>query len=179
MALIINTGGTFNKIYNRISGDLIIERNCTAVEEILARCFYGNIEPKIKGIIYKDSLEMDNADRLELLNTCKESSEKEILIIHGTDTMDKSAHFLAKSTTLDDKKIVFTGAMKPYSIEPSEAAGNLAFALAFLLYGAQKNRIYIALNGIAGDFRDIIKDRIAGKFILKSSAIIAPPAQKE
>ena len=81
--LIINTGGTFNKCYDPISGELRVSPDNTIVE---AMCEALNIPFRIKGILYKDSLEMNDDDRAQLIVAIKQSPEMSIVIIHGTDT---------------------------------------------------------------------------------------------
>jgi len=91
--LIINTGGTFNKVYEPISGELIVPRNNIAVESILREL--PNTHSDIKGIIFKDSLDMNDSDREELYRVVRDSKDKDIVIVHGTDTMDISAKYIA------------------------------------------------------------------------------------
>jgi len=158
--LIISTGGTFNKIYNRIDGSLIIDKSSNAIRDIANKWF---CEFDIISIIGKDSLDIDDKDREELLNIIIDNECDDIIVVHGTDTMDITAKLIAIKGI--DKKIVLTGAMKPYSIEPIEATANLSSAYGFLK-NIQDNGVYISMNGIIGDYRIIIKDRIKGQFRL-------------
>jgi len=160
--LVISTGGTFNKVYNSIKGSLDIDQSANAIEEILShwRCSFEWIS-----IIGKDSLDMDTNDRQYLLQTIQNSSYNSIVVIHGTDTIDKSATLIA-STQLN-KKILFTGSMVPFSINPIEATANLALAIGYL-EALHDNGVYIAMNGSVGSYDTIIKDRVVGKFIQKS-----------
>lgn len=162
---IINTGGTFNKLYNKKNGHLEIDNRDKAIHKILANSFYGNLKFEVKGIIYKDSLEFTDKDRELLLETIIETKSDKIVVIHGTDTMDKSIEFIQSNKKLKDKKIVFTGAMKPFSVDKIEATSNLTLAIAYLNCKKPKRGIFIAMNGVAGDFKKIEKDRKKGKFI--------------
>jgi len=63
--LIINTGGTFNKVYDEISGELRIPNSSKNLKKIIKKAFKSII--KVKGIIYKDSLEFNKDDRKLLL----------------------------------------------------------------------------------------------------------------
>ena len=58
--LILNTGGTFNKIYDKKTGNLEVPFNNKAIEEILKdfACKYD-----LAGVMYKDSLDMSMDDR--------------------------------------------------------------------------------------------------------------------
>lgn len=155
--LIINTGGTFNKRYDPIRGSLFVPEDNRAVESITGT-FSTPVD--IRGIIYKDSLEMDESDRSTLSKTIKESDEKFIIVVHGTDTLDQSAQAVASLQL--EKVIVFTGALVPFSIDPVEATANLALAAGYARcadYG-----VYIAMQGIVGLHTQVIKNRSAGKF---------------
>ena len=156
--LIINTGGTFNKIYEPINGELIVPKNNIAVESILREL--PNISPDIEGIIFKDSLDMVDRDREELHRVVKNSKDKDIVIVHGTDTMDISAKYIAQR--VNKKKVVFTGAMVPFSISPIEATANLSMAISSLRY--LDYGVYISMQGLVLPFDKIIKDRRVGIF---------------
>jgi len=158
--LFISTGGTFNKIYNPVHGELEIDQTSSALHEI-AEKWLSDFE--VIHIIGKDSLDMTNTDRLLLLATINLSKEDDIVIIHGTDTMEQTARYLADSEL--DKKVVLTGAMVPYAIDPVEATANLASAYGFLQH-CDKNGIYISMNGIIERYHLLTKNTDAGRFIL-------------
>ena len=63
--LILNTGGTLNKRYNPIKGSLFVPSDNIAIEAIMAN--FASQECEIKGLIYKDSLEIDDSDRRQML----------------------------------------------------------------------------------------------------------------
>jgi len=157
--LIINTGGTFNKIYDPIKGDLMVDKGSNALEQLSEKWL---CDLKILNIIGKDSLDMSNHDRLELLATISHSSYEYIIIIHGTDTMDITAEYLSDGDC--QKCIVFTGAMVPYSIDPVEATANLCSAYGYI-NALKKSGIYIAMNGVMDVYEKVRKDRKLGKFI--------------
>jgi L-asparaginase len=158
---IINTGGTFNKQYNPLNGELEVTQDNTIVEALLNKTYLTNTKPKIKGILFKDSLELTNKDRkkiVEYINSCKEDK---VVIIHGTDTMHITAKYVAKK--IQNKQIVFTGAMVPYSINQVEATGNLMLALGFL-QGNIQNGVYFAMHGNVVEYDKMVKNRKIGVF---------------
>ena len=157
--LIISTGGTFNKVYNKITGNLDIDKSSSAIEKI-ANKWLTKLE--FINIIGKDSLDFTNEDRELLLNTIKSSNAKKIVVIHGTDTIDLSSEYIAKNVS--DKTIIFTGAMVPFSIEPIEATANLAFALGAINF--LDNGIYIAINNKIVLHNKIKKDKTKGEFYI-------------
>lgn len=158
--VIISTGGTFNKVYDPLNGELVIDEKSKALKEIASKwlCKF-----EIINIIGKDSLHITNQDRLLLLATINHSEYNDIILIHGTDTMDSTAEYLADAEI--DKRIVLTGAMVPYSIDPVEATANLASAFGYL-QTLTDDGIYITMNGLCGSYNKIIKDKKNARFIL-------------
>ena len=158
--LIINTGGTFNKVYNPLKGELEVPKDGIAPEAIL-RYFY-NTNYDLINIIHKDSLEMNEDDRILMMETIEQSSASKVLIIHGTDTMDVTANFL--SLHVKHKVVVLTGAMVPFSIDTVEATANFSMALGSL-HVRNENGIYIAMHGLFAKHDAIYKNREKGIFL--------------
>lgn len=159
---IINVGGTFNKLYLPTTGELIVPQHNDTIFDILKKTFLFNQLPKVEGIIYKDSIEMDKNDRKILLDAIISSSEQKIIIVHGTDTMKKSAKVLSKF--IKNKTIIFVGAMKPYSYEKTEASFTIGMALGFLKSNHKKG-IFICMNGLIKKHTKIKKDYEKGVFV--------------
>ena len=158
--LILNTGGTFNKRYNPLSGEVEVPYDNTAIETILE----SNLSQyDLAAVMYKDSLDMDINDRKILANIIMESSDDSFLIIHGTDTMSETAEFL--STIFEDRKIVITGAMRPFEIDKVEASVNLGYSIGFLK-AQEKNGVYICMNGYIEPWDKIKKNTLKGQFEL-------------
>ena len=159
--LIINTGGTFNKRYNPLKGELEVPQDGIAVESILQYCY--NTSYELLNIIHKDSLEMTEEDRELMVKTIKNSVCQKVLIIHGTDTMDVTATFLALH--IKDKIITLTGAMVPFSIDTVEATANFMMALGDLQL-REKNGVNLAMHGAIASHGSIYKNRQKGIFEL-------------
>jgi len=158
---IINTGGTFNKRYNPLKGMLEVPSDHVALEKIISSCH--NVEFEIHNIISKDSLDMDDNDRQIITDTVKQTKNENIIIIHGTDTVHLTSKFLKKKVL--NKKIVFTGAMVPMSIDDVEATMNFSLSLGFLSANCD-NGIYLAMHGVVVDASKLIKDRSKGQFLI-------------
>ncbi len=156
--LIINTGGTFNKVYNPLTGTLDIDHHGEALKSI-AKSWLTKF--KILNIIGKDSLNLTDADRATIRQTIQEAKEKNIIIVHGTDTMDITAEHIAKAKI--NKKIILTGAMIPYAINPIESTSNLCSAYGYL-NALEKKGVFIAMNGVIKDYRRVIKNKEKGYF---------------
>ena len=159
---IINTGGTFNKRYNPIKGQLEVPSDSIALDKILSSCH--NVEFEIKNIVSKDSLDMTNSDRQIITDAVNKTTNENIIIIHGTDTVDLTSEFLRNQVS--NKKIVFTGAMVPMSIDTVEATMNFSQALGFLSANIE-NGIYLAMHGVVVDASKLVKDKSVGKFLIK------------
>jgi L-asparaginase len=157
---VINTGGTFNKIYNPITGELDVPTHSLALNKIIDTLH--NVTLEVITILSKDSLDMTQEDRDIICKTIQNSCNENIIVIHGTDTMDLTAQTLFKH--ISNKKIVLTGAMIPMSIDEVEATVNFSLALGFLNALVQ-NGIYIAMHGSVASFEKISKDRQQGKFL--------------
>lgn len=158
--LILNCGGTFNKRYNSLDGTLEVPYDNEAVEKILGSCAH---EFSLAGVIYKDSLEMDLNDRKILAQIIMESSEDTFVLVHGTDTMDITAEFLDE--VLENKKVVITGAMRPFEIDAVEASFNLGMACGFAK-ALEQNGVFICMNGHIAPNNSIKKNKSKGKFEL-------------
>jgi len=158
--LFISTGGTFNKHYDPDTGAIAIDTEASALRELAEK---WRTELHYLTIIGKDSLEMDDADRRLLLQTIQESAYKDIIVIHGTDTMALSASVIEAASV--PKRVVFTGAMIPYRVDKVEATANVAMAYGYL-QGDLENGTYISMNGIIGPSDHIEKNREAGRFEL-------------
>ena len=154
---IIVTGGTFDKHYDAIKGELTFKRSHLPAILEQARVTLP-IALEINQLI--DSLEMHDEHRVSVLEACRAAAEKCIVVIHGTDTMAQTAAVVGKAGL--DKTIVFTGAMIPYSVQGSDALFNLGFALAAaqtLAFGT-----YVAMNGRIFGWQEAQKNKVDGVF---------------
>jgi len=124
--LILITGGTFDKEYDEITGELYFKD--THMQEIL-NLGRSQVEVKIRNLMLIDSLDMTESDRSIILEHCKRAQEDQIIITHGTDTMTQTAKIIADAQL--DKTILLTGAMIPYKFGASDGLFNLGGALAF------------------------------------------------
>ena len=160
---VLNTGGTFSKRYNPLTGNLDVPSDNLALDKIIGSC--PNIIFDLKNIVSKDSLDFSQEDRELILENVKNSSSDKIIIIDGTDTVDLTAKFL--DGKIENKQIVFTGAMVPMSIDEVEATMNFSLALGFL--NAQiNNGIYISMHGVVVEYFKLLKNRSLGQFIIKN-----------
>lgn len=151
------TGGTFDKEYNEITGQLFFQD--THLPEML-KLGRSRIEVDIRTLMMIDSLEMTGTDRELIARHCREADEERIVITHGTDTMAATA--LVLSQTVTDKIIVLTGAMIPYKFGSSDGLFNLGSALAFVQTLAPG--VYVAMNGRYFKAGNVRKNKQTGEF---------------
>ncbi len=151
------TGGTFDKEYNEIKGELFFKD--THLHEMLdmGRC---RVSLDIRTLMMIDSLDMTDEDRNVILENCKNAKENKILITHGTDTMIETAKLLAGM--INNKTIVLTGAMIPYKFGSSDGLFNLGSALAFVQ--TLPIGVYIAMNGRYFHWNRVKKNKDLGEF---------------
>jgi len=160
---IIITGGTFDKQYDEIRGNLTFKD--THLPEILkiARCTVG-IEVELNQLI--DSLDMRAANRQQVLESCRRAEEDRLVITHGTDTMVETAGVLGAAGL--DKTIVLTGAMVPYVFSNSDAVFNLGCAITAVQI--LPRGVFIAMNGRVFPWDDVRKNKEQGVFTPRSES---------
>ncbi len=131
----------------------------THVPEML-RLGRSRLPVVVETLMLKDSLEMTEADRAQILEACRSAPEERIVITHGTDTMELTARTVGAAGL--SKTIVLTGAMVPYTFGSSDGQFNLGSALAFaqaLALGTD-----VAMNGRCLRWDDVRKNRSSGVF---------------
>lgn len=160
MIQIFITGGTFDKEYNYITGELTFTK--THVNDMLKRGRCG-VDVDVRTIMMKDSLQMTEEDRNLILEACISSQYEKIVITHGTDTMVVTASHLAGAGL--PKTIVLTGAMIPYTFgTSSDGFFNLGSALGFVQ--CLDNGVYVVMNGRCFNWDNVKKNYTTGYFEL-------------
>ena len=151
------TGGTFDKEYNEINGELYFRE--THLTEMLKRG-RSRVPVEIETLMMVDSLDMTDSDRETIADYCLRAKENNIIITHGTDTMVETATIVAKK--VKNKTIVLTGALIPYKFGSSDGFFNLGGAIAFAQILSPG--IYIAMNGLCYKWDNVRKNKLTGKF---------------
>ena len=154
---ILVTCGTFDKEYDELNGKLFFKDSHLTELLKLGRC---NLQVNVRTLMMIDSLEMNDSDRALILNTCEKSEESQIVITHGTDTMEITAKLLGEAQL--DKTIVLTGAMIPYKFGSSDGLFNLGTALAFAQ--SLPAGVYVAMNGRYFKWNNVRKNKSNGTF---------------
>jgi L-asparaginase len=154
---VIVTGGTFDKAYDAIKGELTFKES--HLPEILAQ-IRVTVPVEIEQNQLIDSLQMQDENRRSVLVACARAPEDRIVVTHGTDTMAQTAMLLGPAGL--GKTIVLTGSMVPYQVQASDALFN--FGTAFSAVQLLPPGVYIAMNGRIFDWDHVRKDRSAGVF---------------
>jgi L-asparaginase len=151
------TGGTFDKEYNELTGELYFQDS--HIKEMLrkGRC---RVDVQVRTLMMVDSLTLDDDDREMLRVNCARCPDERIVVTHGTDTLEATARCLAAAKI--PKTIVLTGAMIPYTFGSSDGLFNLGSALAYAQ--VLPHGVYVAINGRCFHGDNVRKDRRTGTF---------------
>lgn len=154
---ILATGGTFDKEYNELTGELFFKDSHIPAMLSLARC---RLEVEVRTLMMIDSLLMTDSDRQLILEQCLRAEEDRIVITHGTDSMEVTAAVLGNA--IKNKTVVLTGAMVPYTFGSSDGLFNLGTALAFAQ--TLPAGVYVVMNGRYFPWHSVHKNRERGVF---------------
>jgi L-asparaginase len=154
---VIVTGGTFDKAYDEIKGELTFKES--SIPEIL-KLARVTVPVAIEQNQLIDSLQMQDENRASVLAACERASEERIVVTHGTDTMAETARLIGPARLA--KTIVLTGAMVPYKVQGSDALFN--FGTAFMAVQLLSPGVYIVMNGRVFAWDRVRKDRARGVF---------------
>ncbi len=151
------TGGTFDKEYNELNGELYFKD--THLSELLEKG-RSKVPVEIRTLMMVDSLEMSDEDRDLIAYQCNQCEETMIVITHGTDTMSETAKVLAQK--IKNKTVILTGAMIPIKFGSSDGLFNLGSALAFAQ--TLPHGVYVAMNGRYFNWDNVRKNKQTGVF---------------
>ena len=154
---IFATGGTFDKEYDEINGELFFKE--THLHELLA-LGRSQLNVKIETLMMVDSLEMTKSEKQYIVEKCKSEKTDRIIITHGTDTMVETAQIIAEH--VNDKTIILTGAMIPIKFGSSDGLFNLGSALSFIQ--VIQSGVYITMNGRYFKWDNVSKNKRLGVF---------------
>jgi L-asparaginase len=154
------TGGTFDKEYNELTGALAF--NATHLPEML-RLGRSRVDVAVTTLMMIDSLDMTDAGRALIVESCRKADEERVIVTHGTDTMVDTARALAAAFPESaGRTIVLTGAMIPYAFGSSDGLFNLGSALSFAQ--VLPHGVYVAMNGRYFRWDAVRKNRETGVF---------------
>ena len=151
------TGGTFDKEYNELNGELFFQQ--THLPEML-KLGRSRVASEITTLMMIDSLNMTDDQRELIARACVEAAETQIVVTHGTDTMVETGRVLAQK--IKNKTVVLTGAMVPWKFGSSDGLFNLGSALAFAQ--VLPPGVYLSMNGRWFAWDNVRKNKAKGEF---------------
>ncbi len=127
---VVTTGGTIEKIYDETDGTLG-NRASIIRGKILQKLRLPYTDIRVHALMAKDSLDMDDKDREAVCAEVRrlEGEGHPIVVLHGTDTMDRTAAHCVQAFPMPRVPVVFTGAMRPMGFDDSDATQNVVEAL--------------------------------------------------
>jgi len=154
---IVVTGGTFDKVYDELTGRLFFRETHLPEMLRLGRC---RAPVELEPLMMMDSLDMTEADRARVVEACRRAPEGRLVVTHGTDTMAETARTLQAAEL--GKTVVLTGAMVPYAFGSSDGLFNLGSALSFAQ--VLPPGVWVAMNGQIFEAGKVVKNRSTGIF---------------
>lgn len=164
---LITTGGTIEKTYDELTGELANRRSI--VRRMLDELRLEDTEINVLELMSKDSLELTDADRariesiVQAIGGVDDSDVTGIVILHGTDTLTSTGRRLCEQLKAPRVPVVLTGAMRPFEMKRSDALQNLTEAV--FAAGVLPPGIYCVAHGRALAFPKVEKDRERGTFV--------------
>lgn len=155
---ILTTGGTIEKTYNELEGSLRNDRS--VLDEILGTLRLPDLFIRHVSVMHKDSLEMTDDDREQILAAVAEAlpSSQAVIVLHGTDTLEVTGEALHGRLARGlEVPVILTGAMRPYEFRDSDALQNVTEAL--LAARLVLPGVYVAMHNRVLRFPGVFKDR--------------------
>lgn len=163
---LLTTGGTIEKTYDEFTGELVNQRSL--VRRMLKRLRLDETQVDVVELMSKDSLDLTDADRAEILRAVKAALEQDpapdaVLILHGTDTLSATGEMLLREIPAPPVPIILTGAMRPFMMTRSDGTQNLTESL--FAAGTLAPGVWCVFHGRALRFPGVTKDRKRGTFV--------------
>ena len=157
----IQIRGTIDKDYLKPTKGYAFEIGEPAVKRILRRANPA-FDFEVISVLKKDSLDLSRDDRDRIYDACSKADADKIVVTHGTDTMIETAR---KLSTIRNKVIILTGAMKPEKFCDSDASFNVGTAVGAV--NVLSNGTYIAMNGRVYSWNAVKRNLQTGQFAKK------------
>jgi L-asparaginase len=164
---LITTGGTIEKTYDELSGELVNRQSI--VRRMLSELRLEEGEVNVMEVMSKDSLDMNDADRdrivqvVRIMGADEDCGTSGIVILHGTDRLALTGERILAAIPSPRIPIVLTGAMRPFEMKQSDALQNLTEAL--FAAGVLAPGVYCVAHGRALQFPGVRKDPERGTFV--------------
>ena len=117
---------------------------------------------EFKQMVWKDSRDISQEDRTNILKEIEKCGSKNIIITHGTYSMAETARFLKNNMLSKNKTIILTGALVPITFKNSDAQANLRYAIGQL--ELLPPGVYVSMNGRSFLAEEAAKNEKTGEF---------------
>ena len=163
---VITTGGTIEKVYLEQTGN--VENVDGKIDRYFRQLRLPDADIEFTHVMNKDSLEMTDADRAQVLDAVRSklADGAPIVITHGTDTMVDTGMLLQRSLPGLGVPIVLTGAMTPLGFEASDGLQNLTESL--LAARVLQPGVYVVMHNQVFPVDHVRKDRELARFVWKT-----------
>lgn len=164
---LITTGGTIEKTYDELSGELANRQSI--VRRMLSELRLEDTEVNVMELMSKDSLDMNDSDRdricqvVRIMGAVEECETSGMVILHGTDRLAVTGERLLVEIPNPRIPIVLTGAMRPFEMKQSDALQNLTEAI--FAAGVLPPGVYCVAHSRALQFPGVRKDPERGTFV--------------
>jgi L-asparaginase len=171
---LITTGGTIEKTYDEMTGELTNRRSI--VGRMLEQLRLEDTTIKVRELMHKDSLHMTDDDRRAVVREVRKALAERsgrgrrrreqpggVVILHGTDTLTRTGERILADVKDLSAPVVLTGAMRPFEMTRSDALQNLTEAI--FAAGMLEPGVYCVAHGRALRLPGVRKDRRRGTFV--------------
>ncbi len=157
----ILTGGTIDSFYDGTKDTAVPNEHSVIPEFIKSLKLYNTAE--FTEVCMKDSRQLTQGDRNQILKAIEGSPANKIIITHGTYTMPDTARFIKVNLKRSDQTIIFTASMIPIrGFSPSDGPFNLGYSLAQVQ--KLESGIYVCMNGRVFKPEEVVKIIQEGRF---------------
>jgi len=162
---VVATGGTIEKVYSEQTGN--VQNLDSKIDRYFRLLRLPDAEIDITHLMNKDSLEMTDSDRAQVLEAVREKLKNPapVVITHGTDTMVETGLLLQRRIPDLQVPIVLTGAMTPLGFEGSDGLQNLTESL--LAARVLSPGVYVVMHNQVFPVDRVRKDRDLARFVWK------------
>jgi len=153
----LTTGGTIEKTFNEHDGSL--RHAMTTLPKLLATFRLPDLVIDTKQILFKDSLEITDAEREHILAEVRAAagSSDAVIVLHGTDTLEQTGDLLERDLAPHRVPVLLTGAMRPYEFRDTDAIQNVTEAL--LAARLVEPGVYAVMHNRVLPFPGVVKNR--------------------
>jgi len=157
----ILTGGTIDSYYDGVKDTAVPNEHSVVPKFVKILKLYE--ECLFTEVCMKDSRELNDSDKKNIIKAVTDSESKRIIITHGTYTLPDTARYLKAHLKDHGKVIIFVCSMIPLEgFSPTDAGFNIGYAVA--KSQELSEGIYVCMNGRIFTPDEIIKMLSEGRF---------------